>query len=278
MKKRQRLMLLAGGLMASVLGYVARGARAGGVPSAPHTMAYTGVLTDTMGKSIAVPTQVEVSLWSDPTALTTEAQLCPTPPASLSTYTSPPSSSDGSFSVPLGSDCVAAIHANPNVWVQLQVVGAAMPMARVQLGAVPYALETARTTYVSPTTQQQYSVGAAFCNPTTASYTGDLKDAVAGSLNGYAAAKSLCQTACGSLSAHMCTNDELIRTMATGGTIPVTGWYAAGIEVSGTANGCLITDCNAHTDGSGSTDAYSWGPSGPGQVYCNQSQQVLCCD
>jgi hypothetical protein len=134
MSNRQLLGLVGVALVAGALGYVARSARAGGVPS-PNTMTYTGVLTDSTGKAVSGQ-QVQVSVWNDATSVQGANEVC-------GPYAAVTTSSDGSFAVSFDAACVKSVHTYNNLWVQIQVVGQPQPMPRSQLGAVPYALEAA---------------------------------------------------------------------------------------------------------------------------------------
>lgn len=119
----------------------------------------------------------------------------------------------------------------------------------------------------------KFSLGAAYCGLSTAT-TGQI---TSGGKTSYAAGKALCETTCGSPSAHMCTSDELVRSMAAGIVEPSarTSWYAAGFSPSGTNT----DDC------SGWTGATS-GRYGPMWYYgtftgvgdCSSANDVACCD
>ena len=111
-----------------------------------------------------------------------------------------------------------------------------------------------------------YSVNATLCGATAASSTGNL--------GGYSGAKAMCQTTCGSSTAHMCLIDELVRSRATGKSL-TPGWYATGtVDYFGSS----LIDCLGYTDAS-----QPLGPSfstqfGFSYSACNVSQPVLCCD
>jgi hypothetical protein len=268
MSKRNVLGFAGFGLIAGVLGYVAHAARAGGIPS-PNAMAYTGVLTNASGTP--VPNQgVTLSIWN--VASGGASAVCGPYPAVTT-------ASDGSFKVPLDAACVTVVHATPNLWTQIQVAGQASPMPRTQIGAVPYAVEAART--VVAVDGGLYSVGATYCG-STAPQTGNLLAAVPGAANGYAAGKSLCQTACSSPSAHMCAADDLIRSMAMGVAVPDTttfSWYSTAAVSNGTD---FAADCSGWEGISGG--GASWGMSSAARNFglydgnCASTQPVLCCD
>jgi hypothetical protein len=110
------------------LGYWVSRARAAGIPAA-QAFTYSGVLTDTAGTPLVGPKIVLVQFFDAATGGTT---LCSIGPASVPLAA-------GAFQVPLPDPCTAAVHANPNVWVDVAVDGASV--GRSKLGAVPYAVE-----------------------------------------------------------------------------------------------------------------------------------------
>ena len=126
-----------------------------------------------------------------------------------------------------------------------------------------------------------YSLDAKYCGktaPTTGAVT-------SGALAGWAAVKDLCQTACSSPSAHMCTGNELLRSAQLG--VPTTnGAYAAETAFLVTPNGASSFDCQGYTTASPTVFGYSnftpiWfsNPDYPSlQDYCNASHPLLCCD
>jgi hypothetical protein len=122
---------------------------------------------------------------------------------------------------------------------------------------------------------QQWSLGAVYCGSTAAT-NGQIT-------GGYAGAKALCQTACASPSAHMCTGEELVRSVQVG-VGGVQGWYASGVGgLNVNPGGYMETwgDCSGWTSSVSSNtniiEAPSWN-SLPGSSACNASVPVLCCD
>jgi len=116
---------------------------------------------------------------------------------------------------------------------------------------------------------KQYSLGATYCGQTTGVTNGFIKDGAIG--YGYFAAKAKCEVVsdCGmSLSAHMCTGEELIRSQALGMTI-ARGWYSNGTY-----------DCSGWT----TTINISNSPGGsvwsgvPNTDSCSNANAILCCD
>jgi len=122
-----------------------------------------------------------------------------------------------------------------------------------------------------------YSLRATYCGK-TASTTGQVTVT-----NGYAGAKSQCEgvTTCGggvgSPSAHMCTGDEILRSVQVGLTVD-DGWYAAGNYANNGGNS--IYDCKGWTSNSLSDDGSFWNSSQnrPAYDHCSSSDQILCCD
>jgi hypothetical protein len=122
---------------------------------------------------------------------------------------------------------------------------------------------------------KQFSIGATYCG-VTATTPGDLS--ALGGANAYAGAKAACQlvAACGnSLSAHMCSSEELTRTMQLGLPSPSTSWYAAGVA-TGPAT-LLVSDCNGYTVNSAGISGPVW-INNAGYTSCNNTYPVACCD
>lgn len=115
---------------------------------------------------------------------------------------------------------------------------------------------------------KQYSLGATYCGKTTGVTSGVIND---GAIVGYVAAKAKCEVVsdCGmSLSAHMCTGEELIRSQALGMTI-AKGWYSNGTyDCSG-----WRTTINT----SNSPGAPLW-TEAPNADSCSNANAILCCD
>jgi hypothetical protein len=104
---------------------------------------------------------------------------------------------------------------------------------------------------------------------TTGSTTGAISF---NSLTGYRAAKALCELLddCGA-SAHMCTSDEIVRSVANGTSIP-TGWYAAGDWYD------VHDECAGYTAAAGGKYGPMWQGSAPSYLGCVSSAPVLCCN
>jgi hypothetical protein len=134
MKRRKRVVI--GGACAAVAAfaaiYVVGRARAAGVPTMPPVMTYSGTLTDPSGTALTGSKNIQIAFWDQATGGATP--LCVTPSTMQMLV-------GGSFQIALPDTCVAAVHANPDVWVEVSVDGA--PLTRTKIGAVPYALEAA---------------------------------------------------------------------------------------------------------------------------------------
>jgi hypothetical protein len=136
-------------------------------------------------------------------------------------------------------------------------------------------LENAAGRFITTIDGGQYSVGATYCGsgPSTSGIIP----------NGYAGAKLLCtqvQACNSSPSTHMCTGEDIVRSMALGVSVGV-GWYSSGSGSSYDSNN--IDDCvswTVATPASATPDAHlgrvwnGWGQ----EAYCDQQNPILCCD
>jgi len=113
------------------VGYLVKGASAQGIPTTTPLF-YSGRLEQN-GSPLTGDHVIEVDLWTDPTSTATGARACATLPVGSTAV------SAGRFRVALDSTCLAAVHANPDLWAQVSVDGTALP--RTKLGAVPFAVE-----------------------------------------------------------------------------------------------------------------------------------------
>ena len=121
---------------------------------------------------------------------------------------------------------------------------------------------------------KQWSLGAVWCK-TTDFTTGKL-DAT----NGYTAGKTLCESTCGTPSAHMCTPEETIRSVQLG-MGPFAGWVASGVvapRVDATGVGSM-NDCRGFTSDDPNLGGLYWNYTLPVSTFCsNAGVGVLCCD
>ncbi len=107
-----------------------------------------------------------------------------------------------------------------------------------------------------------------FCGTTASKYDGNL--------GGYTGARSLCQTACGSAKAHMCTNDEVVRSLQLG--ISIDGWYSTGVSVVIPGTTLIIHDeCFGWTSNQSALQGPHSGGSMVGYTPCNIALNVACC-
>lgn len=134
--------------------------------------------------------------------------------------------------------------------------------------------------YTNPNNLKQYSLNAVYCGVSATSYTGNLMGAVPGAPNGYAAAKQICESAAGcGLAAHMCTAEEVVRTLAVDGQFLPAGvpqaWYSSGVLSSNSS--FVFDDCIGWTSVSATHQGSDWS-GGPQAVPCTNSRPVMCCD
>jgi hypothetical protein len=125
---------ISGGVLVALVGgaYFLGRARAAGVP-AQSPMFYSGYLTDVSGKPASGTHGFVVKLYTD---MTTTSPAC--------TFTAAAAIDNGRFHLQLDDSCTAAVHANPDLYLELSVD--TQPFPRSKLGAVPYALEAGNAT------------------------------------------------------------------------------------------------------------------------------------
>ena len=122
----------------------------------------------------------------------------------------------------------------------------------------------------------QISTNGVFCSASKSPTTGSV---TYGTKVGYAGAKAACEDACKSPAAHMCTGEEMVRSVAIGvADIPPGDlWIATGVRSANATNGTLVSDCNGFTatDNMGST----WAGNVPSWGNCNSSPgpSIACC-
>lgn len=136
---RAALVALTLGLVG--LGYRQQWAQADGIPTV-NPMVYSGTLEEA-GSPVTGTRAIDLRLFDDAVDAT---------PAHLRCVTSSPATSvvAGRFQIPLNDTCTGAIHAAPNLWLQIDVAGA--PLGRTRLSAVPFAVEAERANGLAPTT------------------------------------------------------------------------------------------------------------------------------
>jgi hypothetical protein len=137
-KKRLAMSCLSALAVGASLVYVIGRARAAGVPATAPVMSYSGTLTDANGTPLTGTKNIQVLLWAVPSG--GSAAVC-------QTTSTPQTLLAGNFQIALPDTCVAAVHANAELWAEVSVDGAALP--RTKIGAVPYALEAGVATSAS---------------------------------------------------------------------------------------------------------------------------------
>ncbi len=103
---------------------------ADGIP-ATDPLVYAGEL-DQSGRPATGSHQIGVQLWS---AAVGGSAYCDVNTATLTL-------TDGTFRIPLATNCTAAIRSHADVWIE--VTADSMPLPRTKLTAAPYAIEAAR--------------------------------------------------------------------------------------------------------------------------------------
>lgn len=275
------------------LGRFAQRAGADGI-AAETPMVYAGVLEEG-GALVSGERMVRLVLWDHATDSASANKKCETFPLEKTVVT------QGQFRLPLDNSCTTAVHDNPNLFVELYVEGESM--GRSKLGAVPYALEAGRAAAASgalktdiaalgtniaavnanvtaldtkleaelpetrvlkhPTTGKRTTILGSYCGKSAP------KD---GNLGGYAAVKTLCETTCGSPTAHQCSNQEAQVEVSLGAPLPE-GWYSTGLVASTT------WDCGGWTVNTSPNAGAFWSTNQrPSTADCSGTKPVLCCD
>jgi hypothetical protein len=119
---------------------------------------------------------------------------------------------------------------------------------------------------------RQYSLDATYCGSTTAT----IGTFNSGTHQGYLAAKDLCESVADcnqSPSAHMCTSEEIVRSMQVADVVPW-GWYSTGTRASLAV--APIDDCHSWSDNG--TGAGAWWAGFAGSEPCSVPEPILCCD
>ena len=118
-------------VVASTATLLAIRARAAGIPAAA-ALTYTGYLENPDGTPITGKKSIGLSFYD---AATDGTEVCVQKPADIEPVA-------GRFQIALPNKCAAAVQANPDLWVEIEVEGALL--GRTKLGAVPYAIEAGR--------------------------------------------------------------------------------------------------------------------------------------
>jgi hypothetical protein len=298
---RAAAVLLTIGLVPGLVGgWLLHVGRAAGVPAIMGPMTYAGTLYD--GNTPAEGTRkIEIVLWDDAVLAASADRKCstvvPTVPVT-----------GGHFRITLDSSCNAPAQVTPNLWTEVLVGD--VSLGRTSATAVPYAVQAgsalqagsvpwtgvtaasgdwpgsiplARVTGLQASISnpvvtrkgRQYSLGATFCGVTATPTSGAI-------FNGYLGAKTSCEgtSACGnSPSAHMCSAEEVVRSMAVGIAPPTTpAWYSAGFLSGG---GGALFDCAGWTTASGASYGWIWpnvSLTALGYDSCGAQHVIACCD
>jgi hypothetical protein len=116
------------GALSTIALMIGARAAATGVPSM-NALSYSGSLETLEGQPLSGSKFIAFSLFD---ALTGGEELCRVRSTEYQLV-------NGRFQIALPEECASAVHANAELWVEVQVDGASL--GRAKLGAVPYALE-----------------------------------------------------------------------------------------------------------------------------------------
>jgi len=128
--KKRFLILSCFSSLCLVLGYLIGHARANGIPTG-GALVFSGVLEEN-NTPVNDPRSFYATVFDAESA---GNSVCSTPPTVIQV-------NNGSFRLPLPSQCEDAVKQNPNLWIQIGVGTDVLP--RTKLSAVPYALEAGR--------------------------------------------------------------------------------------------------------------------------------------
>ncbi|MDP1917384.1 MAG: hypothetical protein Q8L14_14180 [Myxococcales bacterium] len=193
----------------------------------------------------------------------------------------------GRFTFPLDSSCNAPLIANSNAFLEFIIGPTTLP--RVPITAVPAAaraVEASRHVVVSDAGVRS-SIGGLWCG-NSAPRNG--KFGVAPGPVGLRAAKAICQATCSnSLTAHMCSADEALRSWELG-LEPGIGWVKGLFGAIYSQGGAQVQslDCEGWTQDMKMPNGYNYMgttfevPTGStariNGNFCDAQQAILCCD
>jgi hypothetical protein len=236
----------------------------------PRTFAYQGVLTDDAGNPITGDHSITIRVYAD---ASTATALCSE--TEVATVT------NGLFRVVVGDGGCAVDPtwftqtAPPylGITVDTTTLSPRVPLFPVASAYQAEHAESADRLVVRYGTEE-ISVGGTYCSPTAP---------MTGSLGGYQAGKALCETACGDPAAHLCSSEEVTRSLQLGVAVP-NGRYLAGIATIGagaTHGDCYGLYSSAVGDNSWCALLVTTDPVGrphPGaESACSGSEPFLCC-
>ena len=240
---------------------------------------YSGVALGPTGSPLSSPQNMTLAIWSVQSGGSPgQNQRC------VTANTPIPLDTQGRFSIPLPADCVTAVAQNADLFLELTIGGNTLPRTRV--GAVPYAVQSKTTSRVVLTATThgadggiRTTVDGVYCG-STANTNGAFS--AQGGLTGVRAAKLLCEQACSSATAHMCTATEAVRSIELGQTLP-DSWVKG--TPSPVAGGSFQNDCFLWTSGSRVAGAANNlgtavlnGTTRLEGDYCDIMHPILCCD
>ena len=109
----------------------------------------------------------------------------------------------------------------------------------------------------------------------TAVTTGSFSDGNGNS--GYRAAKLLCETACSSTLAHMCSITEMVASAQLGVPFGASGgaWVASGYSDAQSTN--TLRECSGWQSTANNGTDWAGSPGGPNAAGCNSSLPIACC-
>jgi hypothetical protein len=112
----------------ALVGYSVDRARASGVP-AVQALTYSGVLTDASGTPLTGSKNIQISVYD----MAASGNLQCSAGSAATTLVS------GGFRLALPDTCTTAVHATPDLWLEVFVDGTSL--GRTKLGVVPFAVE-----------------------------------------------------------------------------------------------------------------------------------------
>ena len=234
----------------------------------PRTFTYQGVLTDAGGTPISGDHTITVRVYADDTTgtpLCTEIEV-----ATLVNGLFRVTVGDGGCTVDAGWFALTA-PVYLGITVDTTLLSPRVPLFPV---ASAYQAEHAESAerLVVHYGGEEISVGGIYCGSSIA---------MTGNAGGYAGVKALCETACGDPAAHVCSIEEVGRSVQLGIVVPNNARYTAAhqFSVGGNAN----TDCSGWKETtSGFSSILSYYTSDPSLPQpwnegCGVSIPFLCC-
>lgn len=232
----------------------------------PRTFAYQGVLTDDAGNPITGDHSITIRVYSD---WSTGTPLC--------SETEVVTVTNGLFRMVVGDGgCTVdpawfTLTAPPylGITVDTTTLSPRVPLFPVASAYQAEHAESADRLVVRYGTEE-ISVGGVYCGPTGTAMTG--------AAGGYPAVKAMCETACADSAAHVCSAEEMGRSLQLGMTLPRNAWFSPGVGAG------ALSDCMGwRAGGAGTTSSVlEYLGADPAQPYprsadCNGTFPFLCC-